>query len=639
MENSKYRDDDDRREEKRVNNGGNRKSSLKPKRSPSESSSDEPSDRDTSKRYKTRKHRSRSASESSEDDESSDDYRKSRSKKRSKSKRKKKRSKKTRLRKRSKRSYSSSSSSSSTSSGEEEARTETVVNQRLLAKLAARGETLEERRERRSQKRAAHISSKLGYTADENPFNDPNIHEAFTWKKKKEKDGASAIKIDETLHEIEKVRQRRKEREDQFEEMERIRAEESRMRELENAEEWERKEEEFHLHQQRQRSAIRLVEGREKPIDVLAKNMLMFGLSEEEKKSRATVKYKEKYDAMEALESLEAELEVPHLLLRKLKLEELEELLSDIHAFRTLEATAATSLIGEATDPSKNPVLRYWEALNVIALDEIKFLQTGGDDGSHSNMVQEVQKIFTGQSSADLLKMQQEVTARIIEHGSEAGFDLKYWKSVLEQLVVFLAKAELSDMHNIMLARQLESLEKRQEELTKNPQQEREVDQDDTRKLNQMPENLQAGFGDTEEDLDATDEFALAAKTYSWQDKYRPRKPRYFNRVRTGYDWNKYNQAHYDKDNPPPKIVQGYKFNVFYPDLIDSSRTPTFFLERADSNEFCIIRFHAGPPYEDVAFKSINREWNRSRKRGYKCSFERGVLSLYFNFKTHWYRR
>ena len=29
-----------------------------------------------------------------------------------------------------------------------------------------------------------------------------------------------------------------------------------------------------------------------------------------------------------------------------------------------------------------------------------------------------------------------------------------------------------------------------------------------------------------------------------------------------GYEWNKYNQTHYDHDNPPPKIVQGYKFNV-----------------------------------------------------------------------------
>jgi hypothetical protein len=36
-----------------------------------------------------------------------------------------------------------------------------------------------------------------------------------------------------------------------------------------------------------------------------------------------------------------------------------------------------------------------------------------------------------------------------------------------------------------------------------------------------------------------------------------------------GYEWNKYNQTHYDTDNPPPKVVQGYKFNILYHDLID----------------------------------------------------------------------
>lgn len=33
-------------------------------------------------------------------------------------------------------------------------------------------------------------------------------------------------------------------------------------------------------------------------------------------------------------------------------------------------------------------------------------------------------------------------------------------------------------------------------------------------------------------------------------------------------------------DNPPPKIVQGYKFNIFYPDLIDKNSTPEYFLVR-----------------------------------------------------------
>lgn len=51
-------------------------------------------------------------------------------------------------------------------------------------------------------------------------------------------------------------------------------------------------------------------------------------------------------------------------------------------------------------------------------------------------------------------------------------------------------------------------------------------------------------------------------QAYLFNDKYRPRKPRFFNRVHTGYDWNLYNRKHYDKDNPPPKVVQGYKFNV-----------------------------------------------------------------------------
>ena len=66
-----------------------------------------------------------------------------------------------------------------------------------------------------------------------------------------------------------------------------------------------------------------------------------------------------------------------------------------------------------------------------------------------------------------------------------------------------------------------------------------------------------------------------------------------------GYDWNKYNQTHYDHENPPPKVVQGYKFNIFYPDLIDKAKAPEYTLENIpENNEFCIIKFKAGAPYE-----------------------------------------
>ncbi|KAL4925580.1 splicing factor cactin [Aspergillus undulatus] len=138
-----------------------------------------------------------------------------------------------------------------------------------------------------------------------------------------------------------------------------------------------------------------------------------------------------------------------------------------------------------------------------------------------------------------------------------------------------------------------------------------------------------------------------------WASKYRPRKPRYFNRVQMGYEWNKYNQTHYDHDNPPPKVVQGYKFNIFYPDLIDKTKAPTYRIERehgrkrgqsfasAGEEDTCLIRFMAGPPYEDIAFRIVDKEWDYSakRERGFKSTFEKGILQLHFQFKRIYYRK
>ena len=154
--------------------------------------------------------------------------------------------------------------------------------------------------------------------------------------------------------------------------------------------------------------------------------------------------------------------------------------------------------------------------------------------------------------------------------------------------------------------------------------------------------------GDNADELDFGGEVMLPedarslASSESAKDRFHPRKPRYVNRVHTGYDWNRYNRTHYDHDNPPPKNVQGYKFNIFYPDLIDPSATPTFRVEpdpRAQDRETVLLRFSAGPPYEDIAFRVVNREWDRSGKRGFKCLFSRGILHLYFMFKRLRYKR
>ena len=174
------------------------------------------------------------------------------------------------------------------------------------------------------------------------------------------------------------------------------------------------------------------------------------------------------------------------------------------------------------------------------------------------------------------------------------------------------------------------------------------------------------GVQDDEEIFAGEEEVLQPASKSQWAGKYRPRKPRYFNRVQMGYEWNKYNQTHYDHDNPPPKVVQGYKFNLFYPDLIDRSRAPTYRIERehgrkkgqsfapAGEEDTCLIRFVSGPPYEDVAFRIVDKEWDYSakRERGFRSSFDKvrpwiglvvpafwadsfcqGILQLHFQFK------
>lgn len=64
-------------------------------------------------------------------------------------------------------------------------------------------------------------------------------------------------------------------------------------------------------------------------------------------------------------------------------------------------------------------------------------------------------------------------------------------------------------------------------------------------------------------------------------------------------EWNKYNQTHCDFDNLPSKILQGYKFNIFYFDLMHKSSAPENFLEVCTDNvDSAILRFPSGPPYE-----------------------------------------
>lgn len=546
---------------------------------------------------------------------------------------------------------------------------------------------LDKKQSKKLRKQAEKVAKVFGYTNDTNPFGDSNLLQPFVWGKKKEKDKSegkverddeeSRLKL---MKDIDRVRKRRVDRENELEEMERLRAEEQRLREASQYENWEEKEEEFHTQQTKVRSKIRLIEKREKPIDVLARHILLiesFHSTEKEETDLGT--------SLAELEDLHVELSEPLAVVEDLDEEELRELVIDLDKYLDIEVK------------NKGSYVHFWTALKEVTLATLR-QRRNRSSGVHKSVKNDVKKIMVGKVSQDL-KLLLEDIRKSIREGKRS--DVEYWEQMEQEVGVEYARAVVRELHRDLLRQQLEIVTKYKAEqklkLGNKTDAERELEEQEAaarmdyrfipsssvgaggsssssssgrelgsnQNINEYMRDVKAkgrreenllmdnseeavalqeaekgkGLGESEEAMPSNDEVAMQSKFYHWQDKYRPRKPRYFNKVRTGYDWNKYNSTHYDYDNPPPKTVQGYKFNVFFPDLIDKTQTPRYFLEACDEPEYAILRFHSGPPYEDVAFKIINHEWEIGRKSGFKCVFERGVLQLYFNFKRHRYRR
>ncbi|GFS45919.1 cactus-binding carboxy-terminal, cactin [Actinidia rufa] len=246
--------------------------------------------------------------------------------------------------------------------------------------------------------------------------------------------------------------------------------------------------------------------------------------------------------------------------------------------------------------------------------------------GLHSSVEADVRNLLQGKSYSELEVLQSQIESQM---RSSTAKEVEYWEVVLKRLHIYKAKACLREIHTKMLRKHLERLEQPlvgednlEPEQSLSPQEEEDNthDENDAQAFSPEPildEEIQeaaeeAGsyspqriqeamasrpapqdnfemkaaikaMGAMEEGdavFGSGDEVNLDSQVYWWHDKYRPRKPKYFNRVHAGYEWNKYNQTHYDHDNPPPKIVQGYKFNIFYPGLVDKIKAPTYTIEK-----------------------------------------------------------
>ncbi|XP_071382721.1 splicing factor Cactin [Centroberyx affinis] len=621
-------------------------------------------------------------------------------------------------------------------------------------------ETPEEKRARRLAKKEAKERKKrekmgwseeyMGYTNADNPFGDNNLLGTFKWQKALDKKGIGHLgekdlkdrnkRIqEENRRELQKVKQLRLEREREKAMRETELEMLQREKEAEHFKTWAEQEDNFHLHQAKLRSKIRIRDGRAKPIDLLAKY-----ISAED-------------------DDLAVEMHEPYTFLNGLTVTDMDDLLEDIKVYMELEQ-------GKNVD--------FWRDMTTITEDEISKLRKleasgkgPGDrrEGINTSVSTDVQMVFKGKTYSQLQALHLNIETKIRAGGS--NLDIGYWESLLQQVRVYMARARLRERHQDVLRQKLFKLKQEQgveseplfpiikeepedEEAeterageaaaeepepsssspTTNKNKETEEEQDeeerpttstagqakqdddaeekgsekdeeekgevveavlteedliqqsqaeydsgrysptlltsselpldthtitpeeDTHRLHLARRQLQVtgdasesaedafvrrakeGMGNDEAQFSV--ELPITGKMYLWADKYRPRKPRFFNRVHTGFEWNKYNQTHYDFDNPPPKIVQGYKFNIFYPDLINKRSTPQYFLEPSpDNKDFGILRFHAGPPYEDIAFKIVNREWEYSHRHGFRCQFANGIFQLWFHFKRYRYRR
>ncbi|KRY49184.1 Cactin, partial [Trichinella britovi] len=576
--------------------------------------------------------------------------------------------------------YTDSSESESGTNDEmrvrEEERQKIVEQKKLRKALMKAYETPQQKRARRIAKKMAKEARQrnaLGWTGAfsdysnvDNPFGDPQLMKPFMWQKKYEKEGRmnvttselieeNRIRLLENQTELDKIREKRLQREAMKNQLEVLR------RERENKEfiNWIKQENTFHLEQARTRSRIRMREGRAKPIDYLA----------------TYVSDGEDQDC-EHFEFLE-----PTKYAEDLTIRDYEDLLEDIKVYQDYH--------GEALS-------QFWSDMATIVQHRLNQQLAASAPTStrrqeiHASVFADIEEMLNGKDVEHLLILEQQIQNKLNTDQSE--LDVGYWEMVLSLLRLRVSYLRLNEDYE----RRLKKYKRKREiepsdviEITEPVQrtwktltnEEREAEtikayregnyspvclnpkslpqnvvplEPDHKKydINALRCNLnknnwlddfiaEAKKGMTSDEATfAVEENIQKERAYLWSDRFRPRKPRYFNRVHTGFEWNKYNQTHYDLENPPPKIVQGYRFNIFYPDLIEP-KPPRFKVSPCENDpDFCVLKIEAGPPYEDIAFKIVNKEWELSCKRACVWRLSQKFISIFCELHQYfglWY--
>lgn len=277
--------------------------------------------------------------------------------------------------------------------------------------------------------------------------------------------------------EIERLNQRRAEREKEAALREQEQMQAMRFAESAQMAAWIDKEDDFHLEQAKKRAEIRVRERRAKPIDYLALNLKWsvppLGPGDEGYDEKKALEEEEEDDGA----GLEVDLEEPYAIFdvspvrypsalgqshltplptppQHLALEDAEELHDDIKMYLSLEKVEAHQ--------------DFWRALLIVSSAALEALREERSIGVSAYQAQtranaavkaEISRLLAGKTHDQLVQLQSQVQAKL---ASGEVIDVDYWEGLMKELVVQKAKAKLRDMHEVVLNNRLEQLRKKQ---------------------------------------------------------------------------------------------------------------------------------------------------------------------------------
>lgn len=382
------------------------------------------------------------------------------------------------------------------------------------------------------------------------------------------------------------------------------------------------REAEFHCRQARLKHALRLAEDRPLAVDLLARAELVIlsqQLASKSDKSQAD------QDLLDTIHKM-----IPD---RQWDPVAFAESLSAVERKQVvIEAQERIHTLEECDYAQNEFVIAYWtQVIRMLKIISIP----GFRQGIVPAVLEELDKLMTGKNVRDLEELQAQVKKLVVDNKPEFAADPEYWNQVALLIEFSLSRKVVLDFHSEAF-RDLDLSRFRLSSFERIILPPLKLEQPSSVVQKKDPNAVLLAL--VNEALDEDEEIFDSEVVLEDQDPGLI-KPQYMNRVQLAVEWTSYNQAHYDKDNPPPKIPFGYKFHVFYPEL-NASKTPTYALEKDPEDPWSkILRFKAGPPYQDIAFRISGLEWEMSHRRGFNSKFDRKILYLYFNLKQLKYRR